>query len=107
VSRYDYPIAAAAPGTPVATALRKTKTAPPKIKKGWNGQRMAVSPFDGVNRIRFKGSPGFLIADLRLAYSDDMEAAQSKTANLKFPRLSAANAAPPKRYLIFNLSKGF
>src|SRR5712664_1121845 len=26
-------------------------------QKGWNGQRMAVSPFDGVNRIRFKGSP--------------------------------------------------
>src|SRR6266852_4974288 len=26
-------------------------------QKGWNGQRTAVSPFDGVNRIRFKGSP--------------------------------------------------
>jgi hypothetical protein len=24
--------------------------------KGWNGHRMAVSPFDGANRIRFKGS---------------------------------------------------
>jgi len=29
---------------------------------------LAVSPFDGVNRIRFKGSPD--IADLRLSIAD-------------------------------------
>jgi len=47
------------------------KTAPPGIKKGWNGQRMAVSPFDGVNRIRFKGSLThcqFSIADCQLIH---------------------------------------
>ncbi len=41
---------------------------------------MAVSPFDGANRIRFKGSLGFLVADFT-------------------PRLSAATAAPPKAVL--------
>jgi hypothetical protein len=33
----------------------KTKTAPPKIKKDGT-VTVAVSPFDGANRIRFKGS---------------------------------------------------
>src|SRR5712692_10609650 len=46
----------------------KTKTAPPN-QEGWNGQLMAVSPFDGANRIRFKGSLThcqLAIADCRL-----------------------------------------
>src|SRR5216683_3302188 len=35
-----------------------SKTKPLHLnQKGWNGQRITVSPFDGVNRIRFKGSP--------------------------------------------------
>jgi hypothetical protein len=36
----------------LATALHKNKNRSTLIK-GWNGQRMAVSPFDGINRIRF------------------------------------------------------
>jgi hypothetical protein len=81
----------------------KTKTAPPKIKKGWNGQRLAVSPFDGVNRIRFKGSLD--IADLRLPI--DFAGRQAQTIGNQQSeigndfRLSAGHpltaAAPPKR----------
>jgi hypothetical protein len=37
-------------------------------EKGRNGQLMAVSPFDGANRIRFKGS--LFIADFRLPIAD-------------------------------------
>jgi hypothetical protein len=41
----------------IANALQKTKTAPPKD----GTVAITVSPFDGVNRIRFKGSLAFLI----------------------------------------------
>jgi len=34
--------------------------------KGRNGHHVAVSPFDGANRIRFKGSRGLPIYDFRL-----------------------------------------
>jgi len=44
---------------------QKNKTAP---SKGWNGHETAVSPFDGANRIRFKGSRN--IADLGLPIAD-------------------------------------
>jgi hypothetical protein len=101
LSRYDHPSAAAALGTPVlATALHK-KTAPPKNQKGWNGQRLAVSPFDGVSRIRFKGSLAFLISDCGLSIglipTRPAPNQKSQIKNLKFFRLSAASAAPPKR----------
>jgi hypothetical protein len=31
----------------------------PTYEEEWNGPGMAVSPFDGLNRIRFKGSLDF------------------------------------------------
>jgi hypothetical protein len=34
--------------------------------KGRNGHQVAVSPFDGANRIRFKGSRGLPISDFGL-----------------------------------------
>jgi hypothetical protein len=66
---------------------------------------MAVSPFDGANRIRFKGSLGFrfLIADLRFALVPRGELKATtwnhiynhrKTKNHQ--TLSHFNAAPPK-----------
>jgi hypothetical protein len=52
------------------TSHRTPKTKKPLHlnQKGWNGHRVAVSPFDGVNRIRFKGSLN--IADLQLPIAD-------------------------------------
>jgi hypothetical protein len=41
--------------TPNQGAVRKRKTAPP-ASKGGTVHRSVVSPFDGANRIRFKGS---------------------------------------------------
>jgi hypothetical protein len=41
----------------------KQKTAPPKNSKRMERSRVAVSPFDGVNRIRFKGSLALSICD--------------------------------------------
>jgi hypothetical protein len=58
-------------------------------QKGRNGQRLAVSPFDGVNRIRFKGSPN--IADLAIANAQTL----------------SRHCGSPETYLIFNRSKGF
>ena len=38
----------------------------PFSPKGRNGHQVAVSPFDGANRIRFKGSPRLAIANCGL-----------------------------------------
>jgi hypothetical protein len=43
------------------------KRKPFQPEKGWNGQRITVSPFDGLNRIRFKGSPGIVDCGIRIA----------------------------------------
>jgi hypothetical protein len=77
--------------------------------------RLAVSPFDGANRIRFKGSLEhclFAIADCRLllvgvSFKLMLETNRKLAiGNRQCARLSAARlqkgAAPPKRYLIFN-----
>src|SRR6266849_10241848 len=80
-------------------------------QKGWNGQRTAVSPFDGVNRIRFKGSPEhcrFAIVDCRLNSSAQISNRKLAIANAQ--TLSPGSlqiAAPPKRSLVFNLSGRF
>jgi len=70
---------------------------------------MAVSPFDGSNRIRFKGSPN--IADFRLLIADWIPS-YSAIGNWQspMPRLSAATfwrSGSPETYLIFKLSKWF
>ena len=60
---------------------------------------MAVSPFDGVNRIRFKGSPN--IADLRLWIAD------WQSPMFRLSAATFADQGSPETYLIFKLSKGF
>jgi hypothetical protein len=64
---------------------------------------MAVSPFDGANRIRFKGSLGFrfLIADFAIVLISRAQraATKSKITNRKSKNhqtLSRFSAAPPK-----------
>ncbi len=65
---------------------------------------MAVSPFDGVNRIRFKGSPEeFRIAECEfriLKRAFDFNSQFAIPISQFFPGLSAptfAAGAPPKR----------
>jgi hypothetical protein len=64
---------------------------------------MAVSPFDGANRIRFKGSLGFLIADLRLVWFREVRSKprpglnQSHKSQIKITRLSAASVRLPRK----------
>src|SRR4030095_14056926 len=72
----------------------------------------AVSPFDGANRIRFKGSP--IIANCRLPIED---CARCGRFNLKKRQIDnrqlaivnglglSAGLAPPKRCLIFKSSQ--
>lgn len=70
---------------------------------------MAVSPFDGANRIRFKGSPdcGFAIADCGI---EKQIRIQHSEIHISLG-LSAAHAlkaaAPPKAVLIVNPICGF
>ncbi len=63
---------------------------------------MAVSPFDGFNRIRFKGSPN--IADCRLNFLAQI--GKRKIGNRQRPD-SQPPCGSPETYLIFKLSKGF
>jgi hypothetical protein len=54
----------------LATALQKQK--PLHLAKRMERSRVAVSPFDGANRIRFKGSLShcqFAIADCQLIHA--------------------------------------
>jgi hypothetical protein len=64
---------------------------------------MAVSPFDGANRIRFKGSPNHCqisIADFQLAFChEQIDNRQSEIGNDRTLSL----AAPPKA-IVFNLT---
>jgi hypothetical protein len=65
---------------------------------------MAVSPFDGVNRIRFKGSPN--IADCRLPI--EIQLLKSAIANVQTLSPDLRRSGLPRNfYLVFNLSKGF
>jgi hypothetical protein len=72
---------------------------------------MAVSPFDGANRIRFKGSLDFrfLIADLRLvdpegqaqwAYNTKSKITNRKSKIVKVTRLSAASVQLPRKLCV-------
>jgi hypothetical protein len=72
---------------------------------------LAVSPFDGANRIRFKGSPRFLIFDCGFAIGPPRRKSdtQSKTnPKSKLPWTLSSDLlqieAPPKRYSIFKNS---
>jgi hypothetical protein len=86
---------------------KKQKTAPPKIKKDGT---VSVWLFLPSTVLTVSGSRGlwhcrFAIVDCRLNSSLQIGNWQSAIGNDS--RLSAASAAPPKRYLIFKLSKGF
>ena len=68
--------------------------------------RLTVSPFDGVSRIRFKGSPN--IADLRLSIDSSPQIGNRKLAIANAQTLSPdllQIGAPPKRYLIFKANE--
>jgi hypothetical protein len=65
---------------------------------------MAVSPFDGVNRIRFKGSLN--IADLRLPIEFNAQICNRQLAVTNAQTLSR-QCGSPETYLIFKLSEGF
>src|SRR5438128_2695606 len=68
---------------------------------------ITVSPFDGVNRIRFKGSPthcGFAIVDCRL--NSSFQIGNRKLAISNDPGLSASilvDVGSPETYLVFKL----
>jgi hypothetical protein len=94
----------AAAGLNLKLETNNKKTAPPKSKRMerstgtpaglpvWGTPaRVAVSPFDGVNRIRFKGSPThcrFAIVDCRL--NSSLQIGNWKLAISNDPGLSAS-----------------
>jgi hypothetical protein len=72
---------------------------------------MAVSPFDGVNRIRFKGSLDFrfLIFDFLIGVSSQIYGFQpnqkSKIKNRNSSKLSAARSSSPEKAVCYQTSK--
>src|SRR5207237_8492166 len=51
-------------------------------QKGWNGCWITVSPFDGANRIRFKGSPEFGLRNSECGFEEKiLSNPQSTIAN--------------------------
>jgi len=72
--------------------------------------RVAVSPFDGINRIRFKGSLALTIANFRssidsansnwiFTHSAKSEIGKSKIGNVPDSQpQSCSTSAPPKRF---------